>query len=65
MNRNDANVTLMNRNDSSGLIKISHSSSAQDKTEGLDTELAAEILPKQKEKRVRQRIMWGESSKGS
>lgn len=65
MNSNDANVTLMNRNDSSGLIKISHSSSAQDKTEGLDTELAAEIRPKQKEMRVRQTVTWGESSKGS
>lgn len=51
MNRNDANVTLMNKNDSSGLIKISRSSSAQDrkKKEGLNIALAAEILSKQEE----------------
>lgn len=42
MKRNDANVTLMNRNDSSGLIKISHSSSAQDQPEGLDTWLSSD-----------------------
>lgn len=61
MNRTDANVTLMNRNDSSSLIKISHSSSAQDKPEGLNIELTAQILVKQKRKRrKRQRTTWGE-----
>lgn len=51
MNWNDANVTLMNQNDSSGLIKISHDSSAQDKPEGPDTELAALIILKPKNKK--------------
>lgn len=49
MNRNDANVTVMNRNDSSGLIKISQGSSTQDKNEGaLETTIAKHTSLKQK-----------------
>lgn len=63
MNGNDANVTLMNQNDSSGLIKISHDSSAQDEPEGADTEFAALILLKPKKKEGDAKDNTGKSSR--